>query len=267
MEEPNKKYELIKINYYLLCKSFLLGVLLAEIALGIKAIVLSFENTSIQNQKEVWFWIIVALYLLIAGIYLIKREVWRQSNIIIKSRRLDLLIVFVSGVISMFLIDGIGIDFFRNWINYLSWLHMFVLLSLPIVFFVAITLRKLQIKMTKKIDRDSSFMSDKEGKSKDDDAFEYFETAKRFAERVYNQGSSESLVFGIDAPWGTGKSTFVNICKEHWNKNYNDEIIVYTFDPLRFENSDNILNKFVDGLLKVIKDNFFAPELERVFKL
>ncbi|WP_019910300.1 P-loop NTPase fold protein [Paenibacillus sp. HW567] len=262
MKEPNKKYQLNKLNYYLLYKSFFLGVLLAEFVLGIKVIFLSFENSSIQNQKEVWFWINVALYLLIAGTYFFKREVWRQIKIIIQSRRFDILIVFASGATTIFLFGGIGMEYFGKCISLLSWLHMFILFSLPIVFFVAINSRKLQIKMEKMIDKDSSFMSDKEGQSKDDDAFEFFETSKRFAERVYNQGSSESLVFGIDAPWGTGKSTFINLCKEHWNSNYSDEIIVYTFDPLRFENSDNILDKFVDGLLKVIKGNFFAPELE-----
>ncbi|MFS0838093.1 P-loop NTPase fold protein [Paenibacillus sp. 1P03SA] len=262
MEEINKKYELIKTNYYLLCKLFLLGVLLAEIALGIRVIFLSFKNISVENQKEVWFWIIVASYLLVAGTFFFRREVWRQSRIIIKSRRIDLLIVFALGAFSTFILGGLWIDFFRRWVTSLSWLHMFVLLLFPIVFFTAIALRSLQIKTIKKIDKDSSFMSDREGQNVNDDAFEFFETAKRFADRVHNNGSSESLVFGIDAPWGTGKSTFVNLCQEHWNKNYKDEIIVYTFDPLRFENSDNILEKFVDGLLKVIKDNFFVPELE-----
>ncbi|MCM3337840.1 KAP family NTPase [Paenibacillus sp. MER TA 81-3] len=264
MLETNHKREFMKIIYYLLCKLFLFGVLLAEIVLGCKGIVFSFYSSSIDNQKEAWFWIIGSLYLLIIATCIVKRkrELWRKTSIIIKSGRFDLLIVFAAGVLSMFFIGGIGIEAFQNWVVALPWSNIAVLFSLPLVFFVAITMRERQMNRMTKNYSDSLFMSDKEGQSKDDDAFEFFETAVRFADRVYNQGSPESLVFGIDAPWGTGKSTFVNLCKEHWEKHYNNKIIVYTFDPLRFENSDNLLEKFTDGLLKVIKENFFAPELE-----
>lgn len=105
-------------------------------------------------------------------------------------------------------------------------------------------------------------MSDSEGKIKSDDAFEVYDTAERFAERVYNQGSPESLVFGIDAPWGTGKSTFVNLCKGIWGERFKNNIIVYTFDPVKHENNDNLMEKFVNGLVEIIRSNFFAPELE-----
>ncbi|WP_244918677.1 KAP family P-loop NTPase fold protein [Paenibacillus dendritiformis] len=191
-----------------------------------------------------------------------KRELWKHARFIIRSRRYDLFIVFAAGILSMFFIGGIGIGDLRNWVAVQAWSTMAVLLSLPLAFFAAITLRERQMKRMTKIYRDSSFISDKEGRSRHDDAFEFSDMAVRFAERVYNQGSPESLVFGIDAPWGTGKSTFVNLCKEHWDHHYHDKIIVYMFDPLRFESSDNLMEKFAEGLLKVIKENFFAPELE-----
>ncbi|MEQ4481898.1 KAP family P-loop NTPase fold protein [Cohnella silvisoli] len=260
MQETNKSYQLIKINCFFLFKIFLFGIILAEFALCTKVILLGFENSSAQNQRECWFWTIIGLYFLIACIYLYRRK--KQIKFIVKSWRFDLLLVFSAGVISMIVVGGLGISFFQKWISSLSWLYTVVLLSIPLVFYAAINLRKLQIKMTKKSDENSGFMSDKEGQSKNDDAFEFFEIAKRFAGRVYNQGSPESLVFGIDAPWGTGKSTFINLCREHWRADFKDKVIVYRFDPLRFENSDKLLDKFVDGLLKVIKDNFYAPELE-----
>ncbi|MEK8133117.1 P-loop NTPase fold protein [Paenibacillus filicis] len=262
MQTKKQKYGLGKISYYLLIKLFLLGVLLAELSIGIKVTVEIFHIIFTQNQKECWFWVIGIFYVLIIGVVLLRKELWRQINTVIRSGRFDLLVVFISGSVSMFLIGGVGIELFQNWIASLPWLYIALSLTIPIVFFAASSLRKLQLKKFQKKDEDSGFMSDEEGKSKDDDAFGVFETAKRFAEKVYNQGSTASLVFGIDAPWGTGKSTFINICKEYWDENYKDQIIVYKFDPLRFESNDNILDKFVDGLLNVIKNNFFAPELE-----
>lgn len=264
MLDTNDKREFRKTNYYLLCKLFLFGVLLGEIVLGCMGIVVTFYSSSIHHQMESWFWMIGALYLFIMSTCLVKRkrELWKHTRFIIRSRRYDLLIVFAAGMISMFFIGGIGIEAFQNWVAALSWSNMAVLFSLPLVFFVAITVRERQMNRMTKIYRDSSFISDKEGRSRHDDAFEFSDMAVRFAERVYNQGSPESLVFGIDAPWGTGKSTFVNLCKEHWDNHYHDKIIVYMFDPLRFESSDNLMEKFAEGLLKVMKENFFAPELE-----
>ncbi|RJG25348.1 P-loop NTPase fold protein [Paenibacillus thiaminolyticus] len=262
MLDTNDKREFMKINHYLLCKLFLFGVLLAELVLGGIEVILSFYGSSIHHQQEAWFWMIGALYLLIIVFCLVKREAWRHIRSIIRSGRYDLLIVFAAGMLSMFFIGGIGIGDLRNWVGALAWSHIAVLISLPLVFIAAIAVRERQMNRMTTIYRDSSFISDKEGRSRHDDAFEFSEMAVRFAERVYNQGSPESLVFGIDAPWGTGKSTFVNLCKEHWDNHYDDKIIVYMFDPLRFENSDNLMEKFADGLLKVIKENFFAPELE-----
>jgi hypothetical protein len=74
MKESNKNLELIKIDHFLLCKLFLLGMFLAEVILMLKVIVLGFQNNSIHNQKEIWFWIILVFYFPIIGYYLIKNS-------------------------------------------------------------------------------------------------------------------------------------------------------------------------------------------------
>ncbi len=264
MSKSNKGQESIKANYALLFKSFFLGALLAEIILCIKVLFRSFEQNFIENQKDGLFWLIVSFYIIsiFISIYFARAELNRRFKIVVQSKKIDILIVFVSGIILMFVLGGIGINFFGMIAGYLSCLHTFLLLIIPIIFLGAILIGKINLHPKKHDNQISSFISDKEGISRVDDAFGFFEISKRFSERVYNQGASESLVFGVDAPWGTGKSTFMNLCKENWNENYGDKIVIYTFDPLRFENNDNILEKFVDGLLKIIKLNFFAPELE-----
>lgn len=257
----------LKGNFYLLCKWIIFGFLLAELLLILKVLVVNLSNSLGSIQKEEWLWAIGAVYLTIIVYILYIKKVWRKIHLILKSRRWDLLIVFSFGIVSTLLIDGLSIGFFNKWISAISLNNVIILILLPIVFSIASIIKKIQLDVTrKKIYRDSLFLSDREGQNKGEDAFGFQEIANRFAERVYDQGSPESLVFGVDAPWGTGKSTFINLCKEYWHEKYNNKMLVYTFDPLKYENSDKILEKFVEGLLKLIKNQLFAPELESLFE-
>ena len=88
------------------------------------------------------------------------------------------------------------------------------------------------------------------------------EIAKQFAERVLNGGSSESIVFGVDAPWGAGKSSFINFCVNVWQKR--QDVIVYRFNPLQYEDRTHLLHKFVDGLVLTIRQTAFIPELRPI---
>ncbi|MGE3341223.1 MAG: P-loop NTPase fold protein [Candidatus Altimarinota bacterium] len=172
-----------------------------------------------------------------------------------------MLIVLLAGSYLTYVFEGFGLDIFSRWIGFLSWEGLRILLLLPLLFVVAQILRKIQIRFSKKKDQESFFISDQEGKNKDEDGFGFISQAEQFADKVFNQGSSESLVFGIDAPWGTGKSTFVNLCKEYWDEKYKKEMIIYKFDPLRYENQDNLLERFINGLEREINNHTFAPEI------
>lgn len=242
-------------------KWFLFGAIFVEIGLCIIHFINALNNSSIQQKTEWAFWLLVALYGLLC--VALSKKIVKTVAAILGSKRIDLFIVTLSGACSMYLVGGIGIEFIKNWLNSAPWRYLILVSSLPIVFYVSRVIRLLQAsKFSSKKQNYSLFLSDREGRSKSDDAFEVYGTAERFAERVYNQGSPESLVFGIDAPWGAGKSTFVNMCKEIWDNQFENKVIVYTFDPVKHENNDNVMEKFVNGLIKVIKENFYAPELE-----
>jgi hypothetical protein len=257
MDKLSERYRSIKVSYLLMFKWYLFGAVSVEIGLCIIHMINAMNSTSIQLKKEWVFWVIVSLYSLILVVQ--TKKIGKTATAILRSRRIDLFIVSLFGACTMYLVGGIGIEFIKRWLNSVPWLYLILVLSLPVVFYFSRVTRLIQVN---KKQYDSLFLSDREGKSKSDDAFEVYGTAERFAERVYNQGSPESLVFGIDAPWGTGKSTFVNLCKEIWGNQFKNKIIVYTFDPVKHENNDNFMEKFVNGLIKVIKENYFAPELE-----
>ncbi|WP_312339434.1 KAP family P-loop NTPase fold protein [Anaerospora hongkongensis] len=257
-----RKQCLFEVSYVLLFKTFLLGILIAEVFNLSKVIGDVFVEKLVINQKGNFLWIIGAFYLLMLLVCLLSENFLGKTRVLIQSKRYDLIFVLLSGITFTYFLDSLSIYYFRNWIEAGSWSQLTALVLLPLVFFIALTIRRLQVKFSPKNDNESFFMSDKEGQTENDDKFGFSEQAKRFAEKVFNQGSSESLVFGIDAPWGAGKSTFVNLCKECWEKNYNNKIIVFSFDALRYENKEVLLRKFIEGLIDVIRSQVFAPEIE-----
>ncbi|OMF59982.1 hypothetical protein BK141_23990 [Paenibacillus sp. FSL R5-0765] len=261
----NEVGERLKSNYYTLSKVFILGVLISEASLIVGMILKYFYNLSLQSDRLYIFFSVIFLYLLMAGLSVKKDNIHRKVTSIFKSRRFDLLIVFIAGVMALIIIDGIGTDYIENVIKKIELLYFQTSLIIPIVLFLANNIKKRQDKNKEKSEKKSGFLSDVEVITPEEDAFNFAKLADKFSERVFNYGSYESLVFGIDAPWGTGKSTFINLCQENWNKKYEEKVIVYRFDVMKFESNENILNKFVDGLIKVIRSNLFAPELETMF--
>ena len=116
---------------------------------------------------------------------------------------------------------------------------------------------KAKINNTKK----SYFISDSELEDLRHDLLDYSNESKRFAELLLNGGSTESVVYGIDAPWGAGKSTFINYCICHLDENYSSKVVVFKFDPLRYADQENVIEKFVEGLISSIQNKLFLPEI------
>lgn len=268
------KYKHLKsstTNFLVLIKSFLIGIFLAEIFLiaytfGKRFLALSLMNEShlLDISNEVWFIAIWTCYTLIILIFVLNIKVLERISILVKSFRVDLLVVLFFGAFLIYMLEGFIILYIRNWVVKLSWLELFYLLSLPIVFAFSILLRKTLLKIIIVQDQESYFISDKEISRINDDEFNFSDKAEKFAESVFNRGASESLIFGIDAPWGTGKSSFINLCEEYWNKNHKKEMIIYNFNPLRYEDKDYLMEKFVDGLIEEIKKYIFVPEIESI---
>jgi len=179
---------------------------------------------------------------------------------------IDVVIAVVGGMAVMHYVEGIYVSLFRDKVKLASVEELVVLLSIPAIFFLAVVAKKCLSKC-KATKIESRFLSDKalEGASDEsEDVFGFKEQAQRFAEFVFDQGSSEGLVFGVDAPWGAGKSTFINFCKKEWENNdeYNKSMIIYSFEVLKFENKDELLRKFIDGFIKELNEHIFAPKIE-----
>lgn len=249
-------------NLTTLIKAVIFGLLSTESWYFSKIICSKLIEYIATSNYEHWVLILSILGLLLAVVYLYARDFISNISKILKSGRLDIFVAFCSGILISLSFGGIGAGIYTKIISILTIRQLLVLIALPLLIGLAILTRIIQVYFAEKQKKEPPFfISDIEQKSKKDDLLGFSDEAERFAERIFNQGSPDSMVFGIDAPWGIGKSTFVNLCKEYWKDNQGDEAIVYSFNPLRYEDRTNLLEKFVDGLIRVIQKNSFVPEI------
>lgn len=104
------------------------------------------------------------------------------------------------------------------------------------------------------------FLTDDEIETKDEDILESEVQARAFAETVLASGAHSGLVFGIDGPWGTGKSSFVNLAGQYWKGAGADSVIVFRFEPLRYAADPDLSERFIRDLSSTIQRHVFAPE-------
>lgn len=103
------------------------------------------------------------------------------------------------------------------------------------------------------------FIADEEIKDKEDDLLANEAQAKSFAETVLASGAHPGLVFGVDGPWGVGKTSFINLAERYW-KGAADKVIVCRFEPLRYASEPDLTGRLISDLSAAIQNKVFAPE-------
>ncbi|MBX4195904.1 KAP family NTPase, partial [Candidatus Parcubacteria bacterium] len=262
MKADSLEHKITSASLSTLFKVLFLGILVGEAWFLSQALARPLNLFIDAGNHEHTAFLVVVTSVLLLGWYFHRRECWPESLRILKSYRADLLVVLILGILISYSFTGIGENAYIVAANYLSIKQLLTLLFVPHVLGTLLVLRARHLqKKSEKPQELSFFVSDLEKVEAKDDLLDFSEKASRFAERVYNDGSPESIVFGIDAPWGIGKSSFINFCSEHWGKEYGEEIIVYKFNPLRYEDRSNLLEKFIDGLVGTIQKHIFLPEI------
>lgn len=255
---------MIKINFLIMLKTFLLGAILTEVFLLATVVENVLEINYIVNNQEDMFLLIIIAYFFMAIYGVVRISNLKKIKMFFASKRFDLLFLFSAGIVCVYKFEGFILNYFKNILFSFSSIALVFLPFIPLIplfFFESSLIREIQLHFLQKEKKQSSFFADKAIEKIANDELAFSNQAKRFAEKVLNNGSEESLVFGIDAPWGTGKSSFVNFCKDYWKENHEDQMIVYSFEPLRYEKRDDLPGKFIDGLIDVIKESVFAPEI------
>lgn len=83
-----------------------------------------------------------------------------------------------------------------------------------------------------------------------EDRFGRWNFAQRVAQVIAGRNDSSSLVVGIHAPWGEGKTSVLNMIVEELNKH--EHILVIHFNPWRFPDETQLLKGFFKALADVI---------------
>lgn len=103
------------------------------------------------------------------------------------------------------------------------------------------------------------FISDDEIEDTREDLFSSEEQAKSFAETVLASEAHQGLAFGIDGPWGVGKTSFINLVERYW-ASAEDKAIVCRFEPLRYASQPDLADRLIREVSAVIQRQVFAPE-------
>lgn len=86
------------------------------------------------------------------------------------------------------------------------------------------------------------------------------DSARCFANEILSIDSSEGCVVGVLGPWGSGKTSFVNLVRQHLKKS---EIVVLDFNPWMFSGTDQLIELF---FLEISAGLKLRPSLKEVGK-
>jgi hypothetical protein len=103
------------------------------------------------------------------------------------------------------------------------------------------------------------FLGDEEIGREADDLLSSELQVKAFAETVLASGAHSGLVFGVDGPWGVGKTSFINLAERYWERAA-DKVIVCRFEPLRYASEPDLADRLIRDLSAAIQNKVFAPE-------
>jgi len=242
----------------------ILGVLFGELWYLTQSIASEFNKYIQSSSRQGDALIACVISALIGSTYFYSRDGYADLKKLWQSYRVDLLSLVLFGLLMSVCVGGIGTSKYQEYAGKVYVLQLMLLVAAPVFIALLLMLRAATMRMR----RDSAapfFISDQDIKSKESDLLGLSGSAARFAERVLNGGSSDSLVFGIDAPWGIGKSSFINFCCEHWQDKPRSQIIVHRFEPLRYEDKTDLAEKFVNDLVNTIQKHAFIPAIRPLF--
>lgn len=192
-------------------------------------------------------------------IYIVKKFIK-----IVKSYRFDVVIVSIGAV--FFTVYAVKLNFIRLVFNALYGAATINLryITIPVLIcLLAFVIRILQKKCLEfyMSEGEAKFFS---GNNPEKDLLGIEDKAKEISESLKNGGSSDPLIFGIDAPWGMGKTRFIEACFEELGKD--NKVIVLKFNALRYRNQGEISEHLINELVATIKEKNYVPELDTTYK-
>ncbi|HEY9664081.1 MAG TPA: P-loop NTPase fold protein, partial [Allocoleopsis sp.] len=96
----------------------------------------------------------------------------------------------------------------------------------------------------------SKAIGDNPIKREEDDSLGRTSSARVFADQVSRLDFSEGVVVGILGPWGSGKTSFINLARPEWER---AEIRAVDFNPWMFSGAEQLVESFFIELAAQLK--------------
>jgi hypothetical protein len=242
-------------EFLVFIKMFVIGFLGAEIFRI--AFYLGTAYVSTLNEVPIFVKVFGIAGFALCLIYAAKRDAYMLFTRIGRSYRIDLLAAASIGIWSNDLaspwlakVHAVAKSADPYWAVIIFTLLSIILLS-PLI--------QLFISRHKKNESQLHFLEDEEICDGNEDLLKNSEQAKSFAETVLASGAHPGLVFGVDGPWGVGKTSFINLAEHYW-KLAADKVIVCRFEPLRYASEPDLADRLIRDLSAAIQSKIFAPE-------
>lgn len=191
----------------------------------------------------------------------IRRSQWKKISNWVYFQQPTYCFIFLTGfLIAVGFYKGILASYMPA-IGSSEWKDIFQYVSLAILGGLAVIFATVQKNVLDSTGEknEADYLMDREiNNFKDDQFFEG--QIDRFITEISNY--KKACVFGIEGPWGVGKTSFVNLICKRLSEDRQNKIVIYKFDPLNYEDSSRVLRNFYTGLIAKIREEHFEPELE-----
>lgn len=247
-----------------------LGIIFNEILLLSKVISIKI-NTYLAGYEFDFSILSFCLLTCILGVYyFIRRGGLSDIGAFLKGKRLDLSLILVGSFFVSHRVGGFGFSFYEDFLKGIEPIKFISIIGIALTpcFFLPVIDFLWSIKYIKNKYTGNRglpiFIGDEPIEDKEDDFLGMQEKAEVFALQILNGGSSESMIFGVDSPWGTGKSSFVRLC-ENYLTSIRAKTIFFKFEPMRYGEEEDLTRFFIDDLVKTIKNNIYLPTVKNTF--
>lgn len=222
-------------------------------------VLLDFVVTRFFNSEQIVLRISVIVLMFLLPLTI---KVPRYLSNLKKSKREYTLVPILVGIITIIFIHaGYFIDLYKYISKHFSF-DYFIYFIVWVSFFVSILLR-LENKKVKDVDKEIFFLSDNPIEKEVEDKLGFREDARVYAKNVFDKTNKDnSMVFGLNSPWGSGKSSYINLCRDFWERQ-EPKPIIFNFQPLIYENQNALLDKFSKDFLGKINEEINSPKLRK----
>jgi putative Mn2+ efflux pump MntP len=205
---------------------------------------------------------LIIVTIIICLLYAHKRNAFGTARLLVNSKRIDLFAILILGVCSNSFLEPLLSNAHKLVQQSNPWLAPVILATLAVMFISSVWRARSLEKQEKNRELPQlRFLEDEAIEHQAQDELSCNDQVTAFADTVLTSGSAHSgLVFGVDGPWGVGKTSFINLAQKYWEAK--EDVIIFRFEPLRYASELDLSQRFIKELTTAIQKQVYIPEFQ-----